>query len=76
MTSFGIYAIRKIFDTLTHGTGTFRGAEEVRFGEVTIRSHELKAILDYRYTTEERQWVLPTPYREDANQFLVGVRKP
>ena len=75
--SFGIYAIRKIYDGLV-GTakGVPQGKDTIRFGDFTIRSDELKEIIAHKYTAEEAEWVLPTPYPETIRQFLTGVRRP
>ena len=75
--SFGIYAIKKIYDGLIGtGKGVLQGEDTIRFGDVTIRSDELKEIIAHKYSPEEAEWVLPTPYPETTSQFLTGVRRP
>jgi hypothetical protein len=74
--SYGLYAIRKIFDAIV-------GENEVEpshldpdrtmtFGDIDIRSEQMQAILDHQYSKAEEEWELQAPYPEQIDNFLHG----
>lgn len=75
--SFGLYAIRKIFDALV-GENEVEPSpldeHTVTFGDIDIKSDQMRAILDHQYSKAEEEWVLSTPYPEQIDLFLHGPR--
>jgi hypothetical protein len=76
--SYGLYAIRKIFDALTEGQelepSPLDPERTVCFGDIDIKSDELKEIMAHKYSAEEEAWELPVPYPQEIERFLHGPR--
>jgi hypothetical protein len=76
--SYGLYAIRKIFDALTEGQelepSPLDPERTITFGDIDIKSDELKEIMAHKYSAEEEAWELPVPYPQEIERFLHGPR--
>lgn len=76
--SYGLYAIRKIFDALVGDNEVAPSPLDpdrtVTFGDIDVRSEQLDAILNHQYSKAEEAWELPVPYPNDIEQFLRGRR--
>lgn len=76
--SYGLYAIRKIYDALTDGhtvePSKLEPSRVMCFGDIDIRSDEMPQILAHKYTKAEEAWDLPSPYPEQIASFLNGPR--
>jgi len=72
-----LYAIRKIFDAIV-GENEIEPSptcdKTVTFGDIDIKSDQLKQILDHQYTKAEEAFELPVPYPEQIDLFLHGPR--
>lgn len=72
-----LYGIRKIFDAIV-GNNEIEPSplceKTVVFGDIDIKSDQLKAILDHQYTKAEEAFELPAPYPADIERFLYGDR--
>jgi hypothetical protein len=76
--SYGLYAIRKIFDALTEGQeiepSPLDPDHTMTFGNIDIKSDQMQQILDHQYSKTEEEWQLPVPYPNDISAFLHGAR--
>jgi hypothetical protein len=71
-----LYAARKLYDRLTLDQDDVYASPldkfTMCFGDVDIRCEQLAEVLAHKYTKEEEEWPLPSPYPNEIHLFLHG----
>lgn len=68
------FAAKKFVELVFDGDLPARKGNELEKGNIIVSCELMKRVVDHKYTKEEKEWELPTPYPSHAHTIKEGPR--